>query len=62
MNKQYESTERWQKENLRRVVVKLHKINDIDIIERIDAETSVQGYIKRLIREDIERKGGANGK
>ena len=55
MKKEYEAIERWQKENIRRVVIKLHKINDVDIIDRIDAETSIQGYIKRLIREDIER-------
>lgn len=55
MKKEYEATERWQKENLRRVVVKLHKVNDADVIERIDAEVSIQGYIKRLVREDIAR-------
>lgn len=56
MKKEYEPIERWQKENLKRVVVKLHKVNDFDIIERISQETSVQGYIKRLIREDIKRR------
>ena len=55
MKKEYEPIERWQKENLKRVVVKLHKVNDFDIIERIGQEASVQGYIKRLIREDIKR-------
>lgn len=56
MKKEYEPIERWQKENLRRVVVKLHKINDYDIIERIDEEPSIQGYIKNLIREDIKKR------
>lgn len=55
MKKEYEAAARWQKKNLRRVVVKLHKTNDYDIIEKINAEPSIQGYIKRLIREDIER-------
>lgn len=55
MKKEHEASERWQKENIRRVVVKLHKINDVDIIERINKEVSIQGYIKRLIREDIAK-------
>lgn len=55
MRKEYESIEKWQKENIRRVVIKLHKTNDLDIIARIDEEPSIQGYIKRLIREDIKR-------
>lgn len=56
MKKEYEPIERWQKENLRRVVIKLHKVNDSDIIDRINEETSVQGYIKNLIREDIKKR------
>lgn len=56
MKKEYESIEKWQKENLRRVVIKLHKVNDSDIIDRINEEESVQGYIKNLIREDIKKR------
>lgn len=62
MKKEYEPIERWQKENLRRVVVKLHKTHDVDIIERIDAEQNIQGYIKQLIREDIERIKSKSGR
>lgn len=50
--------EDWQKENIRRVTVKLNKTTDADIIEKIDhldRQDSVQGYIKRLIREDISK-------
>ena len=50
--------EDWQKENIRRVTVKLNKAADADIIEKLDSldrQDSVQGYIKRLIREDINK-------
>jgi len=50
--KQY--IEDWQRENIRRVVVKLNKTKDADIIEKIDRQDNVQGYIKRLIREDMQ--------
>lgn len=34
------------------VYLKLHQVNDQDIIERLDEQKNKQGYIKRLIRED----------
>lgn len=46
--KQY--VEEWQKKNVRRVVVKLNKRVDADIIEQLDKQDSVQGYIKQAIR------------
>lgn len=49
--KQY--IEDWQRENLRRVVIKLNRTKDADIIEQIDKQKNVQGYIKELIRKDI---------
>lgn len=36
--------------------LKLHKVNDADIIAALDEAESVQGYIKRVIRADIEKK------
>ena len=36
--------------------LKLHKVNDADIIAALDEAESVQGYIKRVIRADIESK------
>ena len=35
------------------VYLKLHQVNDQDIIKRLDERPNKQGYIKRLIREDI---------
>jgi hypothetical protein len=50
--KQY--VEEWQKKNIRRVVVKLNKRVDADIIEQLDKQDSVQGYIKQAIRAYME--------
>ena len=33
--------------------LKYHITNDADIIERLDAQESIQGYIRRLIQTDI---------
>ena len=35
--------------------LKLHLVNDDDIIKKLTEQDSMQGYIKRLIREDIAR-------
>ena len=48
----------YQRENIVRVVVKLNRKTDADILARLEAEDNRQGYIKRLIREDMERRGG----
>lgn len=38
------------------VSVRLNKKTDSDIINRLKAQQSRQGYIKRLIREDMKRE------
>lgn len=46
-----EYIEAWQREHIKRVVVKLNKTTDKDIIEVLEKQDSVQGYIKEAIRE-----------
>lgn len=49
---------KYDKENIRSVGLKFHIKNEADILERLDtAKPSKMGYIKRLIREDIDRTG-----
>ena len=48
-------TEEWQKKNLKRFVIKLNKTKDADILEHLDQCGNVQGYVKRLIREDLQK-------
>lgn len=45
---------KYDAENTRRIVLKLNKTTDRDILERLDTVENRQGYIKRLIRADIK--------
>ena len=45
----------WIKANRIHKAINLSKISDQDIIDQLERQPSVQGYIKRLIREDIRR-------
>lgn len=47
--------ERWDKENTRQVKFKFNLRTDADILAHLDAQQNVQGYVKRLIRDDIAR-------
>ena len=44
-----------EKAYIRRYGLKLNINTDADIIKKLGEEESMQGYIKRLIREDIAR-------
>ena len=46
---------KYDKENTERFYLKLHKINDIDIINAIDPNNK-QGSIKKLIRKALEKQ------
>lgn len=41
---------------MQQVCLKLHRKYDMDIIEHLSEQQSKNGYLKQLIREDIERK------
>lgn len=53
---QMRATMKYEKANIRRVVLKLNKNTDQDIIVFLDAQKSVNGEIKRILREYIEKK------
>ena len=38
-----------------RYSLKLNRATDAELIQRLEAVSSVNGYLRRLIREDIER-------
>lgn len=46
---------RYDKSHTQRVDLKLNKSTDADILERLAQVESKQGYIKRLIREDMSK-------
>lgn len=50
-----EAIKRYDAANTRQYHLKLNKKTDADIIELFDQQDSVQGYIKELVRADIEK-------
>ena len=46
---------KYTKANTTRINLSLNNKNDMDIIEHLNKQPNKQGYIKQLIREDIER-------
>lgn len=53
-----QAKDRYDKENTRPLKLKLNLKLDADILAKLETVPSMQGYIKRLIREDIARNGG----
>ena len=53
-----QAKDRYDKENTRPLKLKLNLKMDADILAKLETVPSMQGYIKRLIREDIARNGG----
>lgn len=50
---------RYHKLRCRQYCLCLNRVTDADVIARIEAQDNKQGYLKRLIRQDI--KGGNDG-
>ena len=51
---QIKAIRKYEKENVIQILVKLNKKTDGDVIRKIQSVSSKQGYIKKLIREDIK--------
>lgn len=49
---------KWDRDNTKQFKIKLMKTTDSDIISWLDEQDNKQGYIKKLIREDIARHTG----
>lgn len=45
----------YDRENTRRINLKLNLKTDADIIQKLESVENIQGYLKQLIREDIEK-------
>ena len=48
--------ERYEKKMIRRIILKLNRKTDADILDHLDGVENGQGYIKRLIRAQISEK------
>ena len=45
----------YQKQNVKQVSLKLNRITDASLVAYLESQPNIQGYIKRLIQEDIEK-------
>lgn len=52
---QMKAQAKYDKANTKRISLKLNVNTDADILDRLQEVDSIQGYIKRLIRKDIEQ-------
>lgn len=55
MSKRNEAIARYQKRAMKQQMLKLNKYTEKDLIDKLDTKNNKQGYIKSLIRLDIER-------
>lgn len=53
-NKQSQYSMKYDRNNTQRISLKLNLKTDADILEKLDSVENKQGYIKDLIRKDIE--------
>lgn len=52
---QKKAVAKYDAENTVRVMLKLNKTTDADILKALEASGNKQGYIKQLIRADLNR-------
>lgn len=53
---QIRATKKYQEKNTRLMTIRLNLNTDADIIAKLEQVESKQGYIKELIRKDMEEK------
>ena len=46
----------YEKENLRQIRLKINRKTEPELLEWIEKQDNIQGYIKRLILEDMDRE------
>lgn len=47
---------KYEKDNLRQIRLKINRKTEPELLEWIEKQGNIQGYIKRLILEDMEKE------
>ncbi len=55
----YEPQRRYHAKAIMRVTVDFNRNTESDLVERVEREPNRSGYIKQLVREDVERRKGS---
>lgn len=53
--KQYKMIDNWRKTHQRAINLHFNKEADADVLEKLDSVPSKADYVRRLIREDLEK-------
>ena len=56
MTPTYPSKRKYESEKVLKVTVGFSRISEPELVDRIEKEESRAGYLKRLVKEDIERE------
>ena len=55
----YPANKRYERDTLLKVTVSFNRNTEPDLVERMEEQDSKAGYLKRLVKEDVERDSGA---
>lgn len=55
MNKQSQASIKYDRDNTKRIFIKLNINTDKDILDHLENKQNKQGYIKELIRNDMKK-------
>ena len=58
-DEKYEPQRRYHAKAIVRVTVDFNRNTESELIGKIESEPNKSGYIKRLVREDVEREKGS---
>lgn len=56
MTPTYPSKKKYESEKVLKVTVGFSRISEPELVERVEKQESRAGYLKRLVKEDIERE------
>jgi len=55
----YPANRRYAERNLLKVTVSFNRKTEPQLVEHVEQQESKAGYLKRLVKEDMEREGNA---
>lgn len=55
----YKSAAKYEREKLLKVLVKFNRNTEPDLVAHMEEQPNRAGYLKRLVKEDLERGGNA---
>lgn len=57
----YPTNQRYERDTLLKVSVAFNRNTEPELVERVERQENKAGYLKRLVKEDVERDGNAHG-